>query len=331
MRVAVQRERGGQLELEQRPLPTPAKGQLLVRMAFAPINPSDLGQLRRTDEDAPALPYVPGNEGSGVVVVQNAGLAGAWLQGRAVAVSPAGVAPGAGTWAEYSLAPAFSVFPLGRKVSLEQGASSLVNPLTALAFIQILKRRRLKAFANNAAASALGQMLHRLAQHENLTGLHIVRRAEQAETLRAAGAAHVLNSSQPDHWEQLAETCQRLDIRLMFDCIAGPDSAKRIAALPHEAALVQYGNLAQTKAELSPSELFLKDRRVEGFYLPNYLRKHGLINTFRLGLRVQRLIPTLLATPIQARYKLSEANEAIEQYLADMSAGKVLLQLGPDE
>ncbi len=78
-----------------------------------------------------------------------------WMGKRvACAVSAIG-----GTWAEYLVIRAMLSVPLPKNLSLEQGAMMLVNPMSALAFFDIVKSEKHAAIANTAAASALGRMI----------------------------------------------------------------------------------------------------------------------------------------------------------------------------
>src|SRR5215510_4293662 len=93
-------EPNGSLTLRKIPAPRPQQGQVLIRMAAAPINPSDLGPLSGLSYGVKRqFPFTPGLEGSGTVIEAGQGLLPRLLKGRRVACS----APltGEGTWAEY--------------------------------------------------------------------------------------------------------------------------------------------------------------------------------------------------------------------------------------
>ena len=68
------------------PKPTPARGEVLVRMLASPINPSDIMYTEGKYGLKPHLPATPGFEGVGVVEGTGGGLLG-WLRsGKRVAV-----------------------------------------------------------------------------------------------------------------------------------------------------------------------------------------------------------------------------------------------------
>jgi NADPH:quinone reductase-like Zn-dependent oxidoreductase len=98
MQAVLLEENGERLTIGEIPVPQPGPGQVLVRIAAAPVNPSDLGFLRGSYGFQTPFPVVPGFEASGTVVAAGPGLLPRlWLGKRvACAVSATG-----GTWAEY--------------------------------------------------------------------------------------------------------------------------------------------------------------------------------------------------------------------------------------
>src|SRR5215510_12492424 len=200
-------EPNGNLTLREIPVPHPQAGQVLLRMAASPINPSDLGSLSGWSyTGARQFPFTPGLEGSGTVIEIGEGFMPRLLNGRRVACS----APltGDGTWAEYMVTSAQTCVPLNKNVSLEQGATLLVNPLSALAMFKMAQQGKHRALVSTAAASALGGMILRLGKRYNIPIIHVVRRQAQADWVRGQGGEYVLNSSDADFVEQLRRMAQ---------------------------------------------------------------------------------------------------------------------------
>src|SRR5574341_802742 len=131
------------LRIERRAVPQPGPNQVLVKVAATPINPSDLAFLEGLYGFKNPTPVVPGFEGSGIVVSVGSGMLGKYLNGKRVACISQG--RGDGVWAEYMITPTSLALPLDASVSLEQGAMSVVNPLTAMAFLTFAKEGRHKA------------------------------------------------------------------------------------------------------------------------------------------------------------------------------------------
>ena len=326
--TAVQLERdGGPLTARELPVPRPARGEVLIRMAAAPINPSDLGFLAGSYVVQRRLPVVPGFEGSGTVVAAGRGLLPRLLVGRRVAVA---LGQG-GTWAQYVVSPAMRCIPLTKKVSLEQASTLIVNPLTALAFFDMARQGRHAAIVSNAAASALGRMIVRLGRLHGIPIINIVRRPDQAALLRTLGAEHILDSSGEPFAAQLRELAHRLRATLLLDAVGGAHTRILVEAAPVRSTIVAYAALAGEPSVFSPRTLIGDDKKIVGFYLGHWVARKGLVRILRDVVRVQRLAGAELQTTVHRRFPLSAAQEAVETYRRDQTAGKVLLVADPQQ
>jgi NADPH2:quinone reductase len=301
------------------PVPIPKPGQLLVRIAAAPINPSDLGFLRGSYGFQKPFPIVPGLEGSGTVVAAGPGLLPHLLLGRRVACS----ARSGGTWAEYLVTSASTCFPLPRDLSFEQGSMMIVNPMTAFAFFEIARHDKHEAIVSNAAASALGRMILRLGQLYNIPVIHIVRRPEQVELLHIMGAQYVLNSSDQDFYAQLHKLSSQLKATLILDPVAGDQAQGLLDAAPDGSTLLIYGTLSGKR--IDPKPLSQNGKQVTSFFLPDWIAKRNILQVLLDMRRVGQLVTKELQTAIQKRFSLQGVEQAMALYQSNPTAGKVLL------
>lgn len=128
MRAAVLHGHGQPPEYGSHPAPRRGRGQVLVRVTAAPINPLDLLCASGTSYfGAPALPYVPGAQGVGVVEESDALPAGlrVWFSGSA------GMAPGDGSMAQLCVVGEDAVLPLPDDVSDELVAALGLSAIAA--------------------------------------------------------------------------------------------------------------------------------------------------------------------------------------------------------
>jgi NADPH:quinone reductase-like Zn-dependent oxidoreductase len=313
------------LRVVQRPVPQPGPNEVLVKVAASPINPSDLSFLQGNYGFRKPTPIVPGFEGSGTVVAvgSSTGLMGRYLAGKRVACVTQ--QKGDGLWAEYVATSVNYALPLDDAVSLEQGAMSVVNPLTAVALIDIAKKAGHKMVINTAAASALGQMMHRLGQQEGVAVVGIVRRAAQVEQLKQQGMTHILNSSDADFAQQLRDLCHQQNIRLAFDAIAGDSPLTLLAVMPAHSRVTVYGGLSQQAVQIDPTGLIFQDKVVDGFWLTPWVGQKSLVQNFFMWRRAQKLMLSALKTEVRACFGLPEVQQAVQLYEAEMSGGKVLI------
>lgn len=327
MRALELRDHGASPEalvLVERPLPVPRRGQVLVRLHAAPINPNDLMFLEGTYEIRKALPVVPGLEGSGTVVASGGGLLAAPLVGRRVAFV---AGEGDGTWAEYACADAMRCAPLKKDLDLDQGATLLTNPLTAWVLMATARAEGHRALAQTAAAGALGRMLVRLARRFRIPIVNVVRRPAQVDALRAEGAEHVLDSSAPGFDEELRSRCAALGVSLAWDAVAGEMTGRLLAALPRRACVRVYGRLSSAPVTLDPDAVIFGRKRIEGFTMYEWVEKTSLVKQLAALMNVQRRLTDDLKTEIRARVPLASHAEALALAQKGASEGKVLFTL----
>ena len=315
----------GGLRVERRPVPSPGRDEVLVKMAASPINPSDLAVLHGRYGFRPDPPFVPGGEGSGTVVAVGPGAMGRYFQGSRVACLWDGRRDGA--WAQYMVASTKGgVLPLSDSVSLERGATSVINPLTASAFIEITKKGGHKAIVLSAAASSLGRMVNRLASGEGIEVINVVRRDTQVELLRQQGASIVLNSSDSGFDDALRDACHQHDAHLAFDAVAGELTARLLRALPSNSKVTVFSALSFEPAQTPPDQLIFENKCVDGFWLGPFIASRNLVQTMLTWRRAQKLVTTDLRTEIRAEYPLEDAPRAVEEYVSQMTGGKCLLR-----
>jgi len=228
-------------------MPVAADDEVLIKVHAAPINPSDLGLLLSFAADLsninvsgsgegtvtsikihPALmgsmkprlnQSMPvGNEGAGVII--DAGVNAKALIGKTV-----GLAGGA-MYSQYRCVSAASCLVMDDGTSPAEAASSFVNPLTALAFVETMRMENHTAMVHTAAASNLGQMLVKICKDDGIPLVNIVRKQEQVDILKNIGAEYVCNTSDSDFMDNLVSALIATGATLGFDATGGGNNGK---------------------------------------------------------------------------------------------------------
>jgi NADPH:quinone reductase-like Zn-dependent oxidoreductase len=215
--------------------------------------------------------------------------------------------------------------PLKKNVELERASMMLVNPFTAWALVDIARRGNHGAIVQTAAASALGRMVIRLAQGAGITVINVVRRPEQVGLLRGMGAEHVLISSDATFDDILREHCRKFSATIAFDAVAGDLTARVLRAQPKGSRMIVYGALSLEAVQVDPGSLIFESKRVEGFWLSQWLAKKSLLSRARIGGQVQKLLAGELKSEVRGRYPLADVPRALREYAANMTAGKALI------
>ncbi len=303
--------------------PRPRRGQVLIKVSMAPINPSDIAFIRGV-YGQPRLAGAPaGFEGVGEVVASGGGFLADRLKGKRVSCF-AGIS---GTWAEYAVAEARTCIPLRKDIRDEDGAALLVNPFSAWALRDLVRAVRTKAFIMTAGASQLGKLLVPLAVESGLRPISLVRRAEHVDPLRSLGAAHVLDTEDPDFADALRAVLDAERPRILLDALANDVARTVFLAMEPQSRWIVYGGMGYTSLEMpDPGQLIFGSKQVEGFWLTNWIQNGSVLRMARAARAIQsRFVSGAWTTDVAARVPIDQAHDRVPSLLAGPNQGKVLL------
>ena len=352
------------LELKEQPMPIPGESEVLIRIEATPINPSDHGVMfgwasmasaTSSGNGADTVLSAPvseqgmavmkarigqslavGNEGAGTVVATGTSELAKSLDGKVVA------AMGGGMYGQYRCVDASVCLPLLDGHTAKDGASSFVNPLTALCMIETMNLEGHTALVHTAAASNLGQMLNRICLDGGVDLVNIVRKDEQETLLREMGAKYVVNSSKDSFMADLTDAIHATGATLAFDATGGGTlastilSAMEAAAARTPGAYSIYGSVKHKQVYLyggldtSPTTLnrgYGMAWGVGGWLLPNFLARVGQEVATRLRTRVATEMKTTFASHYTNEISLAEALDAdiVSQYNSKSTGKKFLV------
>jgi len=310
------------LETANVPVPQPGDGQVLIRLRASSVNPSDLHFIKG-EYGQPRIKGKPaGFEGCGDVVATGKGAEG--LMGLRVAFV-AGGPEGSGAWADYALTDAAMCIPLRPDVSDEDGSAQIVNPMTAMAMIDLADRAG-DAVVISAATSQLGKLMIALAHDRGLKTIALVRRAEAVAPLAALGADEVLVTTDSDVVKQFAVISKKLKPIVFLDAVSDQLSEQLFATMPVGARWVVYGKLVSDLPKLTQmGQLIFMSKQIEGFWLSRWMMTTRREQQAEVVGEVQaRFADGRWKTDIAARLTLSQAVEALPSALK-MGDGKVII------
>jgi NADPH2:quinone reductase len=346
--------------------PVPAEHEVLIKVGAAPINPSDLGLLisfaadldtinvsGTGDETVTSMRIHPalmgamkprldqslpvGNEGAGVI--EDAGQKAKDLIGKTV-----GLAGGA-MYSQYRCVPATNCLVMNEGTSAAEAASSFVNPLTALAFIETMKMEKHTAIVHTAAASNLGQMLVKICKDDDVPLVNIVRKSEQAALLKKLGAEYVCDTSDPAFMDSLIRALVATGATLGFDATGGGNggelpsqilSAMEVAANKAAKEYSRYGSDTYKQVYiyggLDPSPTVLKRAYgmswgLGGWLLTPMIGKIGMERFQQMRTRVAAEITSTFASSYAAEISLEEMlqPDIIKAYAKQATGQKYLV------
>ena len=366
IRSTVTSEGNIELSITQAELPIPSADEVLIKVEAAPINPSDLGLLLSfaadlssittsgsEDETVTSMKIHPalmgsmkprldqsmqaGNEGAGVIV--DAGENVKELIGKTV-----GLAGGA-MYSQYRCVPAVSCLVMDEGTSPAEAASSFVNPLTALSFIETMKMENHTALVHTAAASNLGQMLVKICIADEIPLVNIVRKSEHVELLKNLGAEYVCNTSDESFMNDLVAALVATGATLGFDATGGGNngelpgqilSAMEIAANKTAKEYSRYGSDTYKQVYIyggldqSPTVLkraYGMSWGLGGWLLTPMIGKIGMEKFGQMRMRVAKEIKTTFASSYAEEISFEEMlqPETIKSYAKQATGKKYLV------
>ncbi len=232
-----------------RPIPTPAKGQVLVRHEAIGLNFIDI--YFRTGLYPAKLPLTPGSEAAGVVEKIGEGV---------VHVKPGdrvAYAQGAGAYAEFAAVPADRLVKVPEGVELRTAAAATLKGMTA----QFLAEQiwpNLKpgdAVLVHAAAGGVGGMLTQWLKHRGQIVIAAVGGSAKAEIARKHGADHVLDYDQDDVAAKVRDITAGTGVRVVYDSVGKSTFEASLNSLGKRGLLVCYGNASGPPHAIEPGRL----------------------------------------------------------------------------
>jgi NADPH:quinone reductase-like Zn-dependent oxidoreductase len=158
--------------------------------------------------------------------------------------------------------------------------------------------------------------------------INLVRKEEHIKALHDAGEKFVLNMNDPSFETDLQAIANKHDATIAFDAVAGDTSGTILNAMPPGSELVIYGGLSGKPIGLiNPLDIIFKSKTIRGFNLGDWKIEVGEKKFEEVSDQLQYLmIKRILSTRIQCTFKLSQVQPALEQYIRNMSSGKILFQ-----
>lgn len=304
---------------EEIDLPELAADEARVRVLAAPINPADLNTIEGKYPITPPLPGVPGVEG--VAVVEELGAAVSKLRCGDRVLLPHGF----GSWREAGVARASELRVVPAGIPFAQAAMLKINPATALRMLRdFVEVKPGDWVLQNAANSAVGRAVIRLARAGEIRTVNVVRRAELIEELKTEGADAVLLDDE-NLPPQISEATNGAPISLALNAVGGESAARLAKVLAPGGTLVTYGAMGRQPLRIPNGLLIFKDLRFRGFWISNWYRHAPpeacdamFAELFDLALL------GVLHAPVERAYAFTEVAAALAHASRDGRAGKIL-------
>ncbi|HLQ18737.1 MAG TPA: NADPH:quinone oxidoreductase family protein [Tabrizicola sp.] len=255
-------EFGGSPILTDLPEPTPAKGELVVRVEAVGLNFADMLSIQGKYQIRQVPPFVPGMEFSGIVERLGPDTVGPARGTRVLATCPAGAL------AEQICLPTTRVSPVPDEMSFSDAAAFPIAYGTS--HLALTHKARLRAGETLFVTGAAGGVGLTAVEIGKLLGAKVIASArgpDRLEVARAAGADVLIDSDAPDLKEVL-RTQGGIDV--VYDAVGGPAFDAALRACRPDGRLLAIGFASGEVPQVPANILLVKNLTVSGFWYGGY-------------------------------------------------------------
>jgi NADPH:quinone reductase len=317
--IRVQRTGGPEvMELVDLPIPQPKPNEALVKVSIAGVNSID-SQFREGKLRTP-LPFIPGQEGAGVVTAVG-------NQVKTVKVGDRVTWSGTlGSYSEYVAASEEHLVPIPAAITDEQAVAAMVQGLTAHYLVN--DAHKLKAGETalvHAAAGGVGLLIVQLAHAIGARVIGTVSSEEKAKLAREAGADEVIVFTQQDFETEVKRLTDGHGVSVVYDGVGKATFEKNLNVMKLRGMLVIYGMSSGPVPPVDPAKLSEKG----SLYIARTTLAHFTATRDELMARTSALFAMIadgrLKLQIAKKYPLAEAAQAHREMEGRALAGKLLL------
>jgi len=306
------------MELTDVALPRPKPNEAVVKVAAAGVNSID-GQFRDGSLRTP-LPFIPGQEGAGVVTEVGA-------QAKTVKVGDRVAWSGVlGSYAEYVVSPEEHLVPVPATLTDQQAAAAMMHGLTAHYLVN--DAHKLKAGETalvHAAAGGVGLLLVQMARAIGARVIGTASNEEKARLAREAGADEVIIFTRQDFEAEVKRLTGGKGVDVVYDGVGKATFEKNLNVMRLRGMLVLYGMSSGPVPPVDPAKLSEKG----SLYMARTTLAHFTATREELLARTGALFGMIADGKLKLRiaktYPLAEAAQAHRDMEARKVAGKLLL------
>jgi NADPH:quinone reductase-like Zn-dependent oxidoreductase len=248
------------LEVREAPDPTPAAGQVRVRVAAAGVNFADIMARMGLYPDAPPIPCVVGYEVGGTVDAVGDGVAGVRVGDRVLALTRFG------GYSDVVCVPEVQVAKLPASLTLEKAAAIPVNYLTAwIMLVHVGSLHAGETVLVHAAAGGVGQAALQLALWRGARVIGTASASKHAR-LKSLGVAECIDYHTQDFEAEVKRITSGRGVDLVIDAVGGDSFKKSYRALAPLGRLFMFG-----VSSMAPGERFSLFAALRGlFAMPKF-------------------------------------------------------------
>jgi len=224
------------LEVREAPDPTPARGEVRIRVRGSGINFAEIMARQGLYKDAPKPPMVVGYEISGVIDAVGPGVSERTEGERVLAVTRFG------GYSDTVCVPAIQAFPMPEKMTFEEGAALPVSYLTAYHILfRVFRLRDGDHVLIHQAAGGVGTAASQLCASVKGVVSYGTASARKHDHVRENGCKHPIDYHSVDYENVIRELTNGRGVDVVLDPLGGADWKKGYSLLRPAGMLIMFG------------------------------------------------------------------------------------------
>lgn len=306
------------LQLVELPVPQPKANEAVVKLSAAGVNFIDV--YHREGRYKAALPFVPGQEGAGVVTAVGAEVKSVKVGDRVAWSGPMGA------YAEYAAVLADRLVPVPQGVSDQDAAAALLQGMTAHYLVyDTYPLKRGETALIHAAAGGVGLLLVQMAHDIGARVIATVSTEEKAKLAREAGADEVILYSQTDFEAETKRLMGGKGVDVVYDSVGKTTFEKGLSVLRPRGMMALFGG---SSGAVPPFDLIVLSQK-GSLYVTRPTLVNYIATRAELEARAGAVFGMIAAGKLQLRaehtYPLAEAQQAHRDLEGRKTTGKLLL------
>jgi NADPH:quinone reductase len=311
------------LATEERPLPQPGAGEILIKVGAAGVNRPDVMQRKGLYPPPPGASDIPGLEIAGQVAAVGAD-AKHWKVGDAVMALVSG-----GGYAEYCVAHEGHALPVPAGHSLVDAAAIPETFFTV--WHNVFERGGLQpgeTLLVHGGSSGIGTTAIQLAKAFGARVITTAGSAEKVEACRKLGADLAIDYKTEDFVALTKTATEGRGADVILDMVGGDYIERNYEAAAVEARIVQIAFQGSAKATVNFTRLMLKRLHHTG----STLRSRSVQDKGAIARAIEQKVLPLLAAGrvkpvIDSTFPLAQASKAHARMESSAHIGKIVLTL----
>lgn len=243
----------------QRPVPKPAPGEVLLKVAYAGVNRPDVVQRKGLYPPPPGASDLPGLEISGTVVAVGEGIDVGEIGGRLCALTSGG------GYAEYCVAPFVQCLPVPAALSMAEAAALPETLMTV--WHNVFERAYAcegESILVHGGTSGIGTMAIKLCKLFGLAVIVTCGSDDKCDAAMALGADHAINYKDADFVEEVKKITEGRGVHIVLDMVAGSYVSRNLACLREDGRHVTIAVQGGMVAEINMAQVMMRRLTLTG-------------------------------------------------------------------